>query len=217
MSYQTSWGYTLTNASGLTDFITTAEFNSYTNSKFTNDTRIASNIPSATRAMQNYCGWHIYPNLECEMVYRVADLRDCRVGYDLLIQLPSRMVTTISSILLDAVYDSVNEQWTGTAFTDFDFESNGLLRLYDFSRYDKRSKIRIVFYSGLTADQMSDIKELTAHRVVHAVTSPYGVTSEAAGGVSVTYNASWAGNTRSTALPSDNKEVLQPYVVRGVF
>jgi len=58
---------------------------------------------------------------------------------------------------------------------------------------------------------------LTAHRVTHAVTSSYGVTSEAAGGVSITYNASWAGNTRATALPDDNKEVLLPYRVGGVF
>jgi hypothetical protein len=83
--------------------------------------------------------------------------------------------------------------------------------------FDRRSNIRIVFNSGLSDGQMDVLKELTAHRVTHAVSSSYGITSESAGGVSVTYNASWAGNTRSTALPDDNKEILDPYLVKGVF
>jgi hypothetical protein len=43
------------------------------------------------------------------------------------------------------------------------------------------------------------------------------VQSEAAGGVSVTYNATWTNSARATALPSDNKEVLAPYRLQGVF
>ena len=61
------------------------------------------------------------------------------------------------------------------------------------------------------------IKELIAHRVTHAMASTSGVQSETAGGVSVTYNAAWTNNSRATALADDNKEVLAPYKVRGVF
>lgn len=211
----TTWGYKLTTAESLSDFLTVAEFNAFTGNKFTGDVRIEPNIHSATRAIQNYCGWHIYPNLECEMVYRVLDLRDCFVGRDLLIQLPSAYVTEVSSIILNAVFE--NNTWTGDATTDFDLETSGLLRIYDVDSIDRRSKIRIVFKSGLDTTQMDVLKELTAHRVTHAVSSSYGVMSEAAGGVSVSYNASWAGNTRSTALPDDNKEVLMAYQVKGVF
>lgn len=211
----TTWGYTLTTATALTDFLTVQEFNSFTANKFTGDVRIQPNIHSATLSIQNYCGWHIYPNLECEMVYRVFDLRDCFVGRDLLIQLPSTYVTEVSSILLNAKKEE--NQWTGDATTDFDFEKSGILRIYDVDNIDRRSKIRIVFKSGIDSTQMDVLKELTAHRVTHAVSSSYGVMSEAAGGVSVSYNATWAGNTRSTALPDDNKEVLNPYRVKGVF
>ena len=83
---QTSWGYKLTDAESLTDFLTVSEFNTFTGNRFTGDVRIEPNIHSATRSIQNYCGWHIYPNLECEMVYRVLDLRDSFIGRDLLIQ-----------------------------------------------------------------------------------------------------------------------------------
>ena len=211
----TTWGYKLTTATAFTDFLTTTEFNAFTASKYTGDVRIEPNIHSATRAIQNYCGWHIYPNLECEMVYRVVDLRDCFVGSDLLIQLPATHVTGIASILMNCSF--VDGEWKGDEITDYDLETSGLLRIYDAGSIDRRSKIRIVYNAGIDATEMDALKELTAHRVTHAVSSSYGVTSEAAGGVSVTYNAAWAGNTRSTALPDDNKEVLNPYRVKGVF
>lgn len=211
----TPWGYKLLNTESLPNFITAQEFDSYTNSRFHGDARIEANIPSATRSIQNYCGWHIYPNLVCEMVYRVFDIRDCFVGPDLLIQLPATLVTGVGSILLNARQE--DDTWTGDEVTDYDLDEHGLLRIYDVSGIDRKSKIRIVFNAGLPEAQMDLLKELTAHRVVHAVSSSYGVTSESAGGVSVTYNASWAGNTRSTALPDDSKEILGTYRVKGVF
>ena len=211
----TTWGYKLTTATSLTEFLTIAEFNSFTASKFVGDVRIEPNIKSATRSIQNYCGWHIYPNLECEMVYNVFDLRDCFIGSDLLIQLPSTFVTEITSVLINAKLE--NNVWTGDNITDFDFSESGLLRLFSINGIDRRSRIRIVFKSGLDSSQMDVLKELTANRVIHAVTSSFGVTSESAGGVSVTYNSSWEGNTISTALPDDNKEILNVYRVKGVF
>lgn len=215
MSMLTPWGYTLTTATALTDFLTTTEFDSFTNSKFTGDQRIVANIPSATRSIQNFCGWHVYPALDCEMFYNMRDLRDAFVGNDLLIQLPATLVNSVTSILLDA--QKVAGEWTGEETTDFDLDASGLLRVFDVGYRDRRSKIRILYNAGLAPTQMDVLKELTAHRVVHAVSSSYGITSEAAGGVSVTYNTSWAGNTRASALPDDNKEVLAAYKVKGVF
>lgn len=217
MSILTPWGYTLTKVDALPNFLTAAEFDSFTSSKFTGDSRIAANIPAATRAIQNYCNWHIYPNLECEMVYNIHDLRDSFVGPDLLIQLPARHITAIKSILLDAVPGELVGTWEGEETADYDLDPSGLLRIFDVGYRSRRSRIRIVYDAGLDAAQMDVLKELTAHRVVHAVTSSYGVTSEAAGGVSVSYNVAWAGNTRATALADDNKEILETYRVKGVY
>lgn len=212
---KTNWGYTLTGVDSFTDFLTVEDFNKFTNGKYAGDQRVSQNIPSATRAIQNYCGWHIYPSLECEMVYNIKDLRDAFVGRDLLIQLPARFVSDVKSILIDAVKDG--DTWTGNEVTDYDLNESGLIRIFDVGLHDRRSRLRIVYDAGIDAAQMDVLKELTAHRVTHACSSSYGITSEAAGGVSVTYNASWAGNTRSTALPDDNKEILEPYRVKGVF
>ena len=211
----TTWGYTLTTVSSLADFMTVADFVLYTNGRFSaKDTRIQANITGASRAIQNYCGWHIYPNLECEMVYRVQDLRDAFVGSDLLIQLPATCVNSVKSILLNAKQEG--DEWIGDSTIDFDLDRSGLIRIYDTFGLDKRSKIRIVYDAGVGAEQIDVLKELVANKVTHAVTTTYGVNSETAGSVSVSYNGSWASATKSS-LPDDTKEVLQAFKVKGVF
>lgn len=210
------WGY-IYDAETLANFLTADEFNAFTGGKFTGDTRINPNIGSATASIRNYCGWHIAPALTCGMVYRVADLRDAFVGPDLLIQIPATFVSGINKIILNAVMDSETGNYTGDEYEEFELEHNGLLRVYDVSNVDRKSRIFVKYTAGFGLDNIPAIKELTANRVTHAVTSSYGVMSEAAGGVSVTYSASWAGNTRSTSLPDDSREVLEPYRLGRVF
>lgn len=211
------WGYII-DSNSLPDFINTTEFSNFTAGKFGTDVRIATNIPSATASIRNYCGWHISPNLTCGMLYRVQDLRDAFIGPDLLIQLPATFVTSIEKVVLDAVLNPETGLYEGEVKEDFDLGmGNGNVRIYDVGARDRKSNIFIKYTAGFPDSDIQVIKELTAHRVTHAVTSSYGVMSEAAGGVSVSYNASWAGNTRSTALPDDNKEVLEAYKVKGVF
>lgn len=213
---KTNWGYTLTEANSLTDFLTPSEFVNFTNGKFPiNDSRIKANIPSATRSVQNYCGWHIYPNLECEMVYRIYDIRDSFVGPDLVVQLPATFVTEVKEVLLNA--NKVGSIWVGEPTTDFDLDESGLLRIYDVGYYDRRSRLRIVYNAGVSDDQMDLVKELIANSVVHSLSSTYGVASETAGSVSVSYSANWAGSSRSTALADDTKEILSGFKVKGVY
>lgn len=213
---KTTWGYDITEADSLTDFLTPSEFCAFTNGKFSiNDSRIRQNIPAATRAVQNYCGWHIYPNLECEMVYRIFDLRDSFVGSDLLIQLPATFVSGIKEVLLNA--KKVGSIWVGEPTTDFDLEESGLLRIYDIGYYDRRSKLRIVYDAGVGADQMALIKELVANSVTHSISTTYGIASETAGSVSVSYSSNWASSSRSTALADDTKEILNTFRLKGVF
>lgn len=213
---KTTWGYNLTEANSLTDFLTLSEFCAFTNGKFSiNDSRIKENIPAATRAIQNYCGWHIFPNLECEMVYRLFDLRDSFIGRDLLIQLPATFVTEVKEVLLNA--KNVGSIWVGEPTTDYDLDESGLLRVYDIGYYDRKTKLRIVYDAGVGADQMSLVKELVANSVTHSISTTYGIASETAGSVSVSYSANWAGSSRSTALADDTKEILNPFRIKGVY
>lgn len=207
---QTTWGYTLSNAAALSDLITLAEFNTLTANKYAGDTRIAGNISAASEAIQNYCGWHVYPSQSCEYSEYLlsGNGRIKRSGRDLLIQLPATYVTAIDSVKID-----------GDAWTDFALSKNGLLRLFDVNLQEitRKTEIVVEYTAGLPDALMSAIKELVAHRVTHALVSSAGVQSESAGGVSVTYSASWINTSRSTALAADNKEVLDQYKLREVF
>lgn len=210
------WGYII-DSEKLPAFISVDDFNLFTDGKFAGDARIVSTLPSASEAIRNYCGWHIAPSLTCGMVYNVLDLRDAFVGRDLLIQLPATYVTDIQKIVLNAVLNPSTGLYEGDETDDYEIGmGDGLLRIYDVGNLNRKSRIFIKYTAGFT-DTPSAIKELTADRVSHAVTNPYGVNSEAAGGVSVSYSGAWAGSANSSSLPSDSREILEAYRLKGVF
>lgn len=200
----TTWGYSEDGT--LSDFITETEFNAYTASKYTGDARIASNIKSATAAIRNYCGWHVFPSLPCELAVTFFDRRVSEARGGILIQLPARFVTGITSITID-----------GENCDKYTLDPNGLLKVYGVKPHAEYTPIVVEYTAGLPGELMDAIKEMTAQRVTHALASSYGITSEAAGGVSVTYNAAWARDTGSTSLSEADKELLSPYRIGGVF
>ena len=210
MSLQTLWGYTITDADALEPMLTEAEFNALTASKYASDTRIPGNIAAACAAIRDYCGWHINPPQACSFSERLlmGNGRIKRAGADFLVQLPAAFVSGVSSVTIG-----------GQAWTDYAVEANGLLRLFDVYVHGltRKTEIVVAYTAGIPAGSMSAIKELIAHRVTHALVSSAGVQSETAGGVSVTYSANWINSARATALADDNKEVLSPYRLRGVF
>lgn len=207
MSLLTNWGYTMIDANELADFLTSQEFQNFTAGKFDGDERIESNIKAAGNAIRNYCGWHLYPSQECEIRMTFYDKRVAFVEGGILIQLPARYVSEVTSVSI------ADEE-----YTDFALDTNGLLRVFGIRHgLRKQSAIVVTYTAGLPDGLMDSIKELVAYRTIHALASSYGVTSEAAGGVSITYNASWAGNSQATALTDDSKAVLTPYRLEGVF
>ena len=208
MSMQTQWGYAITDADSLTNMLTDAEFETFTSGQYTDTARVEAEISSACSAVRNYVGWHLYPAHACELNTTFYDERITIRGSELLIQLPARFVSAIESVTID-----------GTEYETYVIMPNGLLRVYGFSfcHVQRYSSIVIRYTAGLTESMMAAVKELLAHRVTHSVAVPAGITSQATGGVSVTYNANWINSSRATALPDDNKEVLAPYKLQGVF
>lgn len=205
---QTIWGYTITDADALPGMLTVEEFNAITANKYAGDARVAPNLDAACAAIRNWCGWHVYPAMSCSMTERLlaGNGRIKRAGTDLLIQLPAAFVSAVAHVTIDA-----------TPFDDFDLGPNGILRLFDVGWMTRKTQITVTYTAGLPDGLMGGIKELIAGRVNHALAQPYGVQSESAGGVSVTYSASWAASASASALPDDNKETLAPFKVRGVF
>lgn len=201
----TNWGYNITGES-LEDLLTVEQFNQITANKYSGDVRISPNIKSASQAVRNYCGWHVYPNIECTFIASFYDKRVTRVGGGMQIQLPSTFVTSITSLTIG-----------GVVYTDYILETNGILRVLNITDITPYSTIEVIYQAGIDDNLVSAVQDIIAHRVTHALASSNGVTSESAGGMSITYNANWINSARSTALPDDNKEVLQPYRLQGVF
>ena len=207
MSVLTTWGYTLTDLYALPDLLSAEEFDEFTASKYAEDSRVAPNIKAACSAIRNYCGWHVFPSASCEMTILMNDRRVTRVGSDLLIQMPATFVSAVESVTVGG------ETYTATC------EPNGILRVYDvdFLMLERYSPIVVRYTAGVDEGMIDGLKELIANRVNHATASSNGITSEAAGGVSVTYNAGWVNSSSATTLPDSAKEVLAPFRIQGVF
>lgn len=206
MSFITHWGYTLTEIDTLPSILDVSGYNTFTADKYSSDKRAHDNLMAASDAVRNYCGWHIFPTLECELSTTFFDKRISQTWAGVLVQLPATYVTEVESVTID-----------GVNYTDFAVQSNGLLRVKACGPFDPWTTIVIVYSAGLPISAAAGLRELIAHRVTHALASSNGVQSEAAGGVSITYNATWTNNARATALADDNKDVLSPYRLRGVF
>ena len=208
MSLMTNWGYTLTDVDELPDMLTEDEYHEFTANKYASDSRVASTLAAGSAAARAYCGWHVYPSENCELSTTFFDRRITEVFGGILIQLPATYVSEITSVTIGE-----------TPHTSCVLEPNGILRLYDvdWNGVYKHTAITIEYVAGVPDGLMGGLKELIAHQALHVLAGTSGVQSETAGGVSITYNAAWVNSTRATDLSDNNKEVLAPYRLRGVF
>jgi hypothetical protein len=210
MSLLTQWGYTITDADAMAAMLSDADFNVITANKYAGDTRITPELASACMAVRNYVGWHLYPAQACSFSERVlrGNGRIKRSGADILVQLPAAYVSSVKSVKID-----------GDAWTDFSWEPNGLLRLFDVYSYriDRRTEITVTYTAGIQDGMMGSIKELIASRATRALSGTNGVASESAGGVSVSYSSGWSNGGGAGTLQSTDVETLEPYKLREVF
>lgn len=203
MSLLTSWGYELVDAESLPELITDTEFNTMTGGRFTGDTRISSAVSAASLALQNYCGWHLSGSLKCKIQWDINNRGIVRNGFDLLIQLPARLVSSVESVKID-----------GIETTDYMINPSGNLTIYDACVSDRRTIVEVVYTAGVV--NAAGVKELVAQMASLELSKSYGITSEAAGGVSVTYNSSWTNGSFDRVL-ENNAGMLAGYRLKGVF
>lgn len=211
MSLLTTWGYTLTgDGAALADIITGQEFNTFTASKYSGDSRISSAIKSASMSVREYCGWHICGSMACSFSDYVLH-QNGRIknnGADLVIQLPAKYVSAVSSVVIG-----------DNTFSDSDYavDASGILHVFDVGYVDRKTMITVNYTAGLTDALSGSVKEVVANMVSHALANTYGVQSESAGGVSISYSAIWAAANTASSLPDDTLSILQPYRLQGVF
>ncbi len=194
----TNWGYTIENTDTLPDLMTVAEFNALTGNKFAGDARVSSLLASAQMTVRNFCGWHLYPSLPCKFEADSIDVSRC-------IQLPSRFVSGVSSVKL-----------RDTDIVDYHVKTNGLVFLDGSALGRSWNDVEVKFTSGLGATQIGALKEILAGRIANALTNSYGVQSESAGGVSITYSLNWASHASAASITDPLIAALAPYKVQEV-
>jgi len=205
---QTSWGYTLLDADNMPEILTQAEFDSMTANKYALDSRVLSAIKSVTAAVRNYCGWHIAGSQRCELVLNVQNLHITRKYSDMIIQLPYRFVSDVEKVIFNATKE--DDEWVGDEY-EFDFTYNGQLTVYDAEVCSRKSKVVIIATVGL--DDTDAIKGLIANKVGHMLSGTFGVQSESAGGLSISYSTSFVNGAKPNALMTDDKELLNSYKI----
>lgn len=194
----TNWGYTIENTASLPDLMTVAEFNALTGNKFVNDSRVSSLLASAQITVRNFCGWHLYPSLPCKYEADSINVSRC-------IQLPSKFVSGVASLTLN-----------GETVLDYHVKTNGLVFLDGSVLGKSWNDVVVKFTSGLGDSQIGALKEILAGRIANALTNSYGVQSESAGGVSITYSLNWASHASAASITDPLIAALTPYRMQEV-
>lgn len=205
---QTSWGYTLLDAATMPSILTVEEFNSMTANKYVLDSRVQSTINSVTAAVRNYCGWHIAGSQRCELVLNAQDLQITKKYSDILIQLPFKYISDVETVIFNATKE--NNEWVGDEY-EYSVAYNGRLTVYDANIDSRKSTIVVVATVGLSFTD--DIKSIICNKVAHVLSGTYGVQSETAGGLSISYSSSFVNGAKANSFMTDDKEILNAYKV----
>lgn len=189
---RTAWGYDVNGT--LAPILSVADFAAMTGMQASD--RIESALNAASQAIRNYCGWHITPSVKC-----TANPS----GGEVVVKLPAGYVSSI---------ESVTENGTALAATDYQWRKDGLLKHVLPCRWcDAWDGIEVVYNAGYEADAVPDLVEAVCAIASGVLAVAPGVSSESADGVSISYSASAA--SVAAALTSQQKNALEPYKLRS--
>ena len=191
MAYSlTPWGYEVEGS--LPPIITVDAFNDMTGDRYAGDARVASAIDSATAAIRAYCGWHVAPIVSCRFV---------KDGEDGDIWLPCAGLRSVESVTFGTESQTVKG-----------FNRHGRVRTANPQPIGGLGDVSVSYHAGYDVDMAQDLAEVIAQRVVAAVAlGAYGVASESAGGVSISYSGTALSDAGGTFLPDSAKAALAAY------
>ena len=185
----TPWGYEVEELPTIIDADT---FDEITGGRYSSDTRVQTAIDAATAAIRAYCGWHVAPVLACEYV---AD------GERGDIWLPFVGLRSVGAVEFDGVAQVVKGfNRLGRVRTDRPQPCGGL------------GNVRVEYVAGFDLAAAPDLAAVIAQRVVaHVALGSYGIASESAGGVSVSYSGQALEDAGGAYLPQSVRDALAPY------
>lgn len=187
----TAWGYEVEGPVPL--IVPPDVFEDATGGRWTGDMRTDAALASASTAVRNACGWHIGPNLSCR-----ATLDVDRPTKSLW--LPARNVTDVTSVKVD-----------GAEVTGYQWSRLGQIVMPSVVPCGLR-KVVVEYRAGLCTHDMAALVAGLASRSLALSMRP-GVTSESAGGVSVSVAAGVAAASPAPYLTDVERAQLAPHKV----
>lgn len=185
----TPWGYSVDELPSIIDVVT---FNQITDNRYADDERVCSAIAAATAVIRAYCGWHVAPILTCEYVC------DGERGD---IWLPCAGLRSVGSVEFDGVAQDVRG-----------FNRHGRVRTANRQPIGGLGNVSVTYSAGFDLEATPDLAQIVAQRVVAEVAlSAYGIASESAGGVSISYSGTALSDSGSAFLPDSVKAALSAY------
>lgn len=186
----TPWGYSI-DAQSVPEIIDVTTFNQITGNRYAGDERVESAISAATASIRAYCGWHVAPVLTCECVM------DGECGD---IWLPCVGLRSVESVEFGGVGQVVSG-----------FNRYGRVRTAS-PQPRGLGNVSVSYTAGFDVAAAPDLADVIAQRVVAAVAlGSYGIASESAGGVSISYSGTALSDAGGVFLTDAVKAALTPY------
>jgi hypothetical protein len=163
-------------------------------------------LDAVSNLIRRHCGWHIYPSVEFDLVM------DGPGGVTL--QLPSKYVTDVASITENGTLtDPTVYAWSqlGEVQRSQAYWNNGVWFGWWVTGF---RSIEAVFTSGYD-EAPPELAVMVMSLTARALSSPAGVTREAAGGVSVQYALSSTHTGGGLALMENDLATLDAYRIVG--
>lgn len=192
MAYtMTPWGYDVDGT--LPPLISVDEFDDMTGGKWAGDERVEPAIAAASAAIRSHCRWHVSPSLPCRATLDTDGARS--------LWLPTTMLASIESVTVN-----------GTELDEGAYQWSRIGQVLPDRRPCARLQGAVVEYTAGIDELPADLMEAVKNVVVRAVALSYGVSSETAGGVSISYATNAAYAAASSGVESQ-AATLAPYKV----
>lgn len=182
---QTPWGYEV---EGLDSLISVQEFRALFPTMSSTDAQIQAVLDAVSAAIRDFCGWHVSPVIECTYTGR---------GNGDLLMLPSMCVQSVESLTV-----------SGEETTEYEWTDAGMVRLTNNRFPDSWRSVVCTYTAGVSS---ASVAQVAAQIAAKSLAAAPGVSSERAGDVSITYNATGTGITGGVSLLARDYALLYPY------
>jgi hypothetical protein len=178
---------------------TTADLTAYTGGRIGDtDPRVGPVLEGVSAAVRNWCGWHVFPDLQETVTLDGPGGR--------YLALPTRHVATVTAVLEHgaALVDGVDYRWSA---------DGSIKRLKQYWTDDYRA-VTVTYLHGF--QDVPDVTAVVLSVAARLLASPMGAVSESAGGVSVKWSETTRGVAGGLGILDHEYQLLAPYRIESI-